>query len=138
MNKAERERRNKRRESIRFKKRVSVASVPTAEPFFESPDIELEQLLVSRGWVVADRAERYVVYDWLPSEPGDGLDYTHVFIDFNGHCNAPPYRLSLVDGERHMFSERSGIIANLHAIEARRCPNCGPVTPRVRSADGTW
>lgn len=137
MNKAERERRNKRRESIRSKKRVSVAIAPPAEPFFQSPDIELEHLLVSRGWVAVDRADRYVLYDWPPSEPGGTLDVTHVFIDFNGWSDAPPYRVSLVDGERHIFSERSGIIANLDAIEARRCPNCGPVTPRLRSADGT-
>jgi hypothetical protein len=137
VNRAERERRNKRRESIRSKQRVPAVIAPPTEPVFESPDIELEHLLVSRGWVIADRAERYVVYDWLPSEPGDRLDYTHVFIDFNGRSDAPPYRLSLVDGERHMFTERNGIIANLEAIEARRCPDCGPIAPRLRSADTT-
>lgn len=137
MNRAERERRSKRRESIRSKQRVPVVIAPPTEPVFESPDIALEDVLVSRGWVIADRGERYVVYDWLPSEPGDMLDYTHVFIDFNGRSSAPPYRLSLVDGERHMFTERSEIIANLEAIEARRCPNCGPLAPRLRSANDT-
>lgn len=137
MNRAGRERRKKRRESIRFKQRVPVVIALPTEPVFESPDIELENLLVSRGWVILDRGERYVVYGWVPSEPGDKLDYTHVFIDFNGRSDAPPYRLSLVDGERHMFTERIGIIANLEAIEARRCPSCGPIARRLSSADTT-
>lgn len=137
MNRAERERRNQRRQSIHYKQRVPVVIAPQTEPVFESPDIELERLLVSRGWMIADRAERYVVYDWLPSEPGDRLEYTHLLIDFNAQCDLPPYRLSLVDGERHMFTERSGIIDNLDVIEARRCPNCGPIAPRLRSADDT-
>lgn len=138
MNRAERERRNKRRTSVRSRRRrLPTASEPSIEPTFESPDIELERLLESRGWVAVDRADRYVVYDWPQSEPGGALELTHVFIDCNGRSDSPPYRVSLVDGERHVFNERSDLMTNLDAIEGRRCPNCGPVAPRLRSEPAT-
>jgi hypothetical protein len=137
VNKTERERRKKRRSSARSRRRLPAAAVLSADPVFESPDVELERIFGGRGWMAVDRADRYVVYDWPPSEPGGTLDFTHVFIDLNGWSDAPPYRVSLVDGERHMFTERSDLIANLGAIEARRCPNCGPSTPRLRSEDNT-
>jgi hypothetical protein len=110
---------------------------PVVDHEFESPDVDLERLLVAHGWVAVDRADRYVVYDWPPSEPGDGLDFTHLFIDFNGWSDAAPYRVSLVDGERHMLTDRDDLLADLEAIEARRCPNCGPATPRLRNEAAT-
>ena len=122
---------------MRSRRPLSGASTPSFKPDPESPDIELEHLLEARGWVAADRAHRCVLYEWPRSEPGGELDCTHVFIDFSGQYSSTPYRVSLVDGERHMFTDRSSFIANLDAIEARRCPNCGPITPRLHNEEAT-
>lgn len=137
MNKTDRKRKRRRRASVRSGQRLPIASTPLVIRDGMSPDAELERMLVVRGWVAVDRADRYVVYDWPPSEVGGTLDCTHVFIDFNGWSDAPPYRVSLVDCERHIFTKRSDLLANLNAIEARRCPNCGPTTPRLRNEEAS-
>ncbi|GAB5023038.1 hypothetical protein JHV675_53130 [Mycobacterium avium subsp. hominissuis] len=88
--------------------------------------VDLDRLLIARGWVVVDRADEYAIYDWSLSAPDIAHDITCLIIDLTGRYRMPPYRLSLADGERVLYHSASALVTDLDAIEARRCGTCRP------------
>jgi hypothetical protein len=90
-------------------------------------NVELHQLLTERGWVELDRACGRVMYDWPPSAPDEDHEITHVIVDLRGEAGVePPYRVSVVNGDRLMYEVESALVADLDTIEASRCAGCTP------------
>jgi hypothetical protein len=88
-------------------------------------DVELNQLLTDRGWVEFDRVDELTVYDWPPSAPDEEHEFTYLIVDLRGEPGAgPPYRVSVVNGDRLMYEAESALVADLNAIEASRCAGC--------------
>jgi hypothetical protein len=88
-------------------------------------DVELDQLLTSRGWVEIDRADGLTMYDWLPSAPDHDHEITYLIVDLRGVAGVgPPYRVSDVNGDRLTYEVRSALIEDLDTIEAIRCAGC--------------
>jgi hypothetical protein len=95
-------------------------------------DVELNQLLTDRGWVEFDRVDELVMYDWLPSARDEEHEITYLIVDLRGEPGAgPPYRVSVVNGDRLMYEVESELVADLDTIEASRCAGC---TPRPHEA----
>ncbi len=93
-------------------------------------DIELDQLLTDRGWVEFDRMDELTVYDWPPSAPDEEHEFTHLIIDLRGGPGAgPPYRVSVVNGDRLMYEAESALVADLNTIEASRACHSICVSP---------
>jgi len=88
--------------------------------------VELDQLLLDRRWIAVDRAPGYAMYDWLPSAPDANHEITYLIVDMTGDCRLPPYRVSLVGGDRITYHIASALVADLDMIEARRCAGCKP------------
>jgi hypothetical protein len=62
------------------------------------------------------------MYDWSPSAPDEGHEFTYLIIDLRGdHGAGPPYRVSVVNGDRLMYEVESALVADLDTIEAARC-----------------
>lgn len=90
-------------------------------------NVELHQLLTERGWVEFDRADGRVMYDWPPSAPDEEHEITYVIVDLRGEAGVePPYRVSVVNGDRLMYEVESTLVADLNTIEASRCAGCAP------------
>ena len=82
-------------------------------------DVELDQLLTDRGWIEFDRADGLTMYDWPPSAPDEEHEITYLIIDLRGEPGAgPPYRVSVVNGDRLMYEVESALVADLDTIEA--------------------
>jgi hypothetical protein len=95
-------------------------------------DVELNQLLTDRGWVEFDRVDELAMFDWPPSAPDEEHEFTYLIIDLRGEPGAgPPYRVSVVNGDRLMYEVESALVADLNTIEASRCAGC---TPCLREA----
>jgi hypothetical protein len=62
------------------------------------PTAEIDQLLLSRGWIAVDRGHEYAIYDWPPSAPDAHHAITCLILDLTGRYGLPPYRVSVVDG----------------------------------------
>jgi hypothetical protein len=90
-------------------------------------DVELNQLLTDRGWVEFDRVDELAMYDWPPSAPDDDHEITYLIIDLRGEPGTgPPYRVSVVSGDRLMYEVEEALVADLDTIEAARCARCMP------------
>jgi hypothetical protein len=90
-------------------------------------NVEVHQLLTERGWVEFDRADGRVMYDWPPSAPDEEHEFTHLIIDLRGEPGAePPYRVSVVNGDRLTYAFEAALVADLDTIEASRCAGCTP------------
>jgi hypothetical protein len=90
-------------------------------------DVELHQLLTERGWIESCRADGRTMYDWPPSAPDEGHEFTYLITDLRGEPSAgPPYRVSVVNGDRLMYEFESALVADLDTIEASRCAACMP------------
>ncbi|MDT5059361.1 MAG: hypothetical protein QOF66_7727 [Mycobacterium sp.] len=88
---------------------------------------ELDQLLTERGWIESCRADGRTMYDWPPSAPDIYHEITYLITDLRGEPGAgPPYRVSVVNGDRMMYEVESALIAHLDTIEAARCAECMP------------
>jgi hypothetical protein len=90
------------------------------------PTVDLDQLLLNRGWIAVDRGDGHAMYDWPPSAPSSEHEITYLIVDACGKYG-PPYRVSVVDGERFMYDIASHLVADLDMIEESRCTNCDPV-----------
>jgi len=90
-------------------------------------DIELDRLLTDRGWVASDRVHGLTMYDWPPSARDDDHEITYLIIDLRGMPDVgPPYRVSVVNGDRLTYEVKSELVADLDTIEAGRCAVCMP------------
>ena len=90
-------------------------------------DVELDQLLTGRGWVEFDRVDGLTMYDWPPSAPDDDHEITYLIVDLRGETGAgPPYRVSVVNGDRLTYEVESALVADLDTIETSRCAGCTP------------
>lgn len=88
---------------------------------------ELHHLLTERGWNEYCRADGRTMYDWPPSAPDKEHEITYLIVDLLGEPGAgPPYRVSVVSGDRLMYEVDSALVADLDTIEATRCPGCTP------------
>jgi hypothetical protein len=89
---------------------------------------ELHQLLTDRGWIEFCRADGRTMYDWPPSAPDEDHESTYVIVDLRGEMGVgPPYRVSVVNGDRLMYEAESALVADLDTIEATRCAGCTSV-----------
>jgi hypothetical protein len=92
---------------------------------------ELHQVLTERGWIEFDRADGRSMYDWPPSAPDEDHEITYVIVDLRGEASVgPPYRVSVVNGDRLMYEGESALVAELDTIEASRCAGCTPCSHR--------
>jgi hypothetical protein len=67
------------------------------------------------------------MYDWPPSAPDEDHELTNLITDLRGEPGAgPPYRVSVVNGNRLMYKVESALVADLDTIEASRCAGCAP------------
>jgi hypothetical protein len=90
-------------------------------------DVELNHLLTERGWIEFDRVDGLTTYEWPPSASDDNHEITYLIIDLRGEPGAgPPYRVSVVNGDRLMYEVESALVADIEMIEARRCAGCTP------------
>ncbi len=88
---------------------------------------DLHHLLADRGWIEICRANGRAMFDWPPSAPDDGHEITYLIIDLRGQPDAgPPYRVSVVNGDRLMYEVESALVADLDMIEAAQCAECLP------------
>lgn len=88
---------------------------------------ELHQLLTERGWIESCRADGRTMYDWSPSAPDEDHEITYLITDLRrDHSAEPPYRVSVVNGDRLMYEVESTLVADLDTIEAARCAGCMP------------
>lgn len=85
---------------------------------------QLHHLLTERGWIEACRADGRTMYDWQSSAPDDDHEITYLIVDLR---RAPPYCVSVVNGNRLMYEVESALIADLDTIEGTRCAGCMPV-----------
>lgn len=91
------------------------------------PDVELDQLLTGRGWVEFDCVDGLTMYDWPPSAPNGDHEITYLIVDLRGETGAgPPYRVSVVNGDRLTYVVESALVADLDTIETSRCAGCTP------------
>lgn len=99
---------------------------------------DLHYVLIDRGWTEWDRADGLIMYDWPPSASGDDHESTYLIVDSRGTSavGLPPYRVSLVSGDRLMYEEQRELEADLEAIEAGRCAAC--MAGSLRSAVATF
>jgi hypothetical protein len=90
-------------------------------------DFELNQMLTERGWIEFDRVDGLTTYEWPPSASADDHEITYLIIDLRGDPGAgPPYRVSVVNGDRLMYEVESALVADIETIEASRCAGCTP------------
>ena len=90
-------------------------------------DVELDQILTDRGWVEFDRVDGLTMYDWPPSALDGDHEITYLIVDLRGPAGVgPPYRVSVVNGDRLMYEVESELVAELDTIEASRCAGCMP------------
>jgi hypothetical protein len=128
MKKATRKRKNARRSAVGPAQRLRLA----ASNFLEQDgaavaDPGLDKILIQRGWTVVDRGDGLTMYDWPPSAPDDDHEITYLIIDLRGVPDVgPPYRVSVVNGDRLMYEVESALVADLDTIEASRCVVCTP------------
>lgn len=88
---------------------------------------ELHHLLTERGWIESCRADRRIMYDWPSSAPDEDHEATYLIIDLRGEASGgPPYRVSVVNGDRLMYEVESALVADLDTIETTRCAGCVP------------
>ena len=63
--------------------------------------------------------DELTVYDWPPSAPDEEHEFTYLIIDLRGEPGAgPPYRVSVVNGDRLLYEVESALVADLNTIEA--------------------
>jgi hypothetical protein len=73
--------------------------------------------------------------DWPPSAPDEDHEITYVIVDLRGEVGVgPPYRVSVVNGDRLMYEAESVLVADLDTIEARRCAGCTPARTKRRDS----
>jgi hypothetical protein len=54
-------------------------------------------------------------------------EITYLIIDLRGEPGTgPPYRVSVVNGDRLMYEVESALVADLNTIEGSRCAGCTP------------
>jgi len=88
---------------------------------------ELHNLLTERGWIRSCRSDGRTMYDWPLSAPDEDHEITYLIIDLRDEPGAgPPYRVSVVNGDRLMYEVESALVADLYTIEATRCAGCLP------------
>lgn len=128
MAKASRKERSARRRPVRSRQRI-----PRTPPRVDDhggvavADVELNQMLTERGWIEFDRVDGLTTYEWPPSASDDNHEITYLIIDLRGDPGAgPPYRASVVNGDRLMYEVESALVADIETIEASRCPGCMP------------
>lgn len=67
------------------------------------------------------------MYDWPPSAHAEDHETTYVIVDLGGEAGVePPYRVSVINGDRLMYEIESALVADLDTIEASRCAGCTP------------
>jgi hypothetical protein len=125
--KASRKQRSARRRPVRSRQQTRRTPPKVDDGGVGVADVELDQLLTDRGWVEFDRVDGLTTYDWPPSAPNDDHEITYLIVDLRGAAGVgPPYRVSVVNGDRLMYEVESALIADLAAIEASRCAGCTP------------
>jgi hypothetical protein len=88
---------------------------------------ELHNLLTERGWIRSCRSDGRTMYDWPLSAPDGDHEITYLIINLRDEPGAgPPYRVSVVNGDRSMYEVDSAMVADLDTIEATRCAGCLP------------
>jgi hypothetical protein len=134
VNKSSRTQRGARREPVESRQRI-----PRTPPEVDDhggvavADVELNQMLTDRGWIEFDRVNGFTMYDWPPSAPDEEHEITYLIVDLRGEPAAgPPYRVSVVNGDRLMYETESALVADLDTIEARRCAGCTAVRMKPR------
>jgi hypothetical protein len=71
------------------------------------------------------------MFDWPPSALDEDHEITYLIIDLRGEPDAgPPYRVSVVNGNRLMYEVESALVADLDTIEAVRCAGRTPCPQR--------
>jgi hypothetical protein len=128
VNKASRKQRGARRRAVESRQRTRCTPLKVDDHGGGAvADVELNRLLTDRGWVEVDRIDELTVYDWPPSAPDQEHEFTYLIIDLRGEPGAgPPYRVSVVNGDRLMYGAESELVADLDTIEASRCAGCMP------------
>lgn len=73
------------------------------------------------------------MYDWPPPAPDEDHQTAYVTVVLRGEMVVgPPYRVSVVNGDRLMYEAESALVADLDTIEATRCAGCTPVRTKRR------
>jgi hypothetical protein len=128
VDKASRKQRSARRRPVRSRRRI----LRTPHEIDDRggvavADVELDQLLTDRGWVEFDRVDGLTMYDWPPSARDQDHEITCLIVDLRGSAGVgPPYRVSVVNGDRLMYEVESALVADLDTIEASPCAGCTP------------
>lgn len=119
--------RSARRNPVRSRRGMRTPPKIASRDGLTVADVELHQLLTDRGWVVIDRVDEVATFNWPPSAPDQEHEFTYLIIDLRGERGAgPPYRVSVVSGDRLMYEAGSALVADLDTIEAARCAGCMP------------
>lgn len=127
MNKASRKQRNARRPVESRQRTLRTPPKVDDHSGVAVADVELNQLLTERGWIEFDRADGLTTYEWPRSASDDNYEITYLVIDLRGDPGAgPPYRVSVVNGDRLMYEVESALVADIEMIEVRRCAGCTP------------
>jgi hypothetical protein len=126
--KASRKERRARRKPVRSRQGILCTPLKIASyGGVAVADVELDRLLTDRGWVEFDRVDELTMYDWPPSAPEEEHEITYLIIDLRGEPGTgPPYRVSVVNGDRLMYEVESALVADLDTIEAARCAGDTP------------
>ena len=125
MKNARREQRSARRRLVQPRQRIRRTSRKINDDVVSVANAELHQLLTERGWIEFDRADGMTMYDWPPSAPDEDHEITYAIVDLRGEASVgPPYRVSVVNGDRLMYEGESALVADLDTIEASRCAGC--------------
>jgi hypothetical protein len=128
VNKASRKQRSARRWPLRSRRRI-LRTPPEINDHggVAVADVELDQLLTGRGWVELDRVYGLTMYDWPPSARDEDHEITCLIVDLRGEADAgPPYRVSVVNGDRLTYEVKSALVADIDMIETSRCAECTP------------
>jgi hypothetical protein len=85
-------------------------------------DAELDQLLVERGWALAERDVDGDMYDWPPSISDPLGRYTYVIVDASnrGALHVDRYRAGSESGPPRSYPDRLSLISELDDLESRR------------------
>lgn len=99
---------------------TSMLSLPRMD--LPPTDAELDQLLVERGWALAERDADGDMYDWPPSVADPQGRYTYVTVDApnRGALRDDRYRAGSEGGPRRSYPDRDSLISDLDDIEAPR------------------
>lgn len=135
MKNARRKQRSARRRLVQPRQRIRRTSRKINDVGVSVANVKLHQLLTERGWIEFDRADGMTMYDWPPSAPDEDHEITYVIVDLRGELGVePPYRVSVVNGDRLMYEAESALVADLDTIEASRCAGCAPCPRRSGAA----